>query len=132
MEAEGRRDIKEPARIHAVFEREFVRLPLVSVVVTCCNYGRFIGDCLRSIVNQTSQPIECTIVDDCSTDSSGPMGEQTALRIAAIVRSLGDCLEFRRTEKSVSRSHQVQLLVMFSLIRTKRFLLPARTALRMM
>jgi glycosyltransferase involved in cell wall biosynthesis len=45
-------------------------LPLVSLVVTSYNYSQFILDCLKSIAEQSYRPIECLIIDDCSTDDS--------------------------------------------------------------
>ncbi len=47
-----------------------LNLPLVSVVITSYNYSQFIEDCLYSILNQTYRPVECIIIDDCSTDNS--------------------------------------------------------------
>jgi len=44
----------------------------ISVIVTNYNYGRFVGRCLRSILNQTieSKFFEVIVVDDSSTDDS--------------------------------------------------------------
>jgi glycosyltransferase involved in cell wall biosynthesis len=47
-----------------------VESPLVSVIVTNYNYGRYIGQCLDSIVQQTYPSFECIVVDDASTDDS--------------------------------------------------------------
>src|SRR5204862_1529961 len=46
--------------------------PLVSFVVPCYNYGRFLPDCLRSIFEQQReyQDIEVIAIDDCSTDDT--------------------------------------------------------------
>ena len=54
--------------------------PLLSVVVPCYNYGRFLLDCIASLVGgntslgempgQTLQSFEIVIVDDASTDNS--------------------------------------------------------------
>ena len=42
----------------------------VSIVVTNYNYGRFIGQCLDSVMAQTYPHVECIVVDDGSTDDS--------------------------------------------------------------
>ncbi len=44
--------------------------PLVSVVITNYNYGRFLRDAVDSVLAQTYSHIECIIVDDASTDES--------------------------------------------------------------
>jgi glycosyltransferase involved in cell wall biosynthesis len=42
--------------------------PLVSVIVTCFNQGRYLPGCLGSVARQSYQPIETILVDDGSTD----------------------------------------------------------------
>lgn len=43
----------------------------VSVIVTCHNYGRFLAECLESILVQTVRPAEILVVLDACTDDSG-------------------------------------------------------------
>src|SRR6478609_3872924 len=46
-------------------------LPLVSFVVPCYNYGRFLPDCLASIFAQEGrQDFEVIAIDDASTDDT--------------------------------------------------------------
>jgi hypothetical protein len=47
-----------------------VLLPRVNVVVTCFNYGQFVGAALDSVAAQTYADFDCVIVDDASTDNS--------------------------------------------------------------
>lgn len=45
--------------------------PRISIVVPCFNYGRYLGDCLRSIFGQVDAPAyEIVVVDDGSTDNT--------------------------------------------------------------
>jgi glycosyltransferase involved in cell wall biosynthesis len=44
--------------------------PDVSVIVTCYNLGRFLGECLDSVAGQVGVTTECLIVDDGSTDNT--------------------------------------------------------------
>lgn len=54
-------------RVYAEHTRQ---RPKVSVIVTCYNLGRFLPDCLGSVLNQSLGDWECLIVDDGSTDET--------------------------------------------------------------
>ena len=43
---------------------------LITVVITNCNYGRFVGTAIESVLGQTYPNVECVVVDDGSTDGS--------------------------------------------------------------
>ncbi len=57
-----------------LFDRTLARhrahRPKVTVVVTCHNLARYLGDCLQSLVRQTINDWECLIIDDQSTDET--------------------------------------------------------------
>ena len=49
--------------------------PLISVVITCYNYGRYLRECVESILSQSLQSCEIIIVNDGSTDDSQSIAE---------------------------------------------------------
>ena len=44
--------------------------PLVSVIVTCYNYGRYVAGAIKSALAQTYPRVEVIVVNDGSTDDS--------------------------------------------------------------
>lgn len=44
--------------------------PLVSVIITCHNYGEFLSDCLSSLINQDYKNLECILINDASQDNT--------------------------------------------------------------
>ena len=60
--------IQFPAPTDVVRERSGASRPSVSVAVTLYNYGRFITECLDSLLNQTLKELEIIVLDDMSTD----------------------------------------------------------------
>ncbi|TQL42008.1 glycosyl transferase family 2 [Homoserinimonas aerilata] len=44
--------------------------PIVSVVIPCYNYGRFLASCVRSVVSQEGVRTRVLVIDDASSDDS--------------------------------------------------------------
>src|SRR5436853_5380248 len=59
-----------------------IRLPRVSVVVTCFNCPDYVGDAIRSVARQTFRDFDCVIVDDASTDNSAEVVQRTLDELA--------------------------------------------------
>lgn len=50
----------------------------VAIVITCHNYGRYLGECIESTLSQTCPASEVIVVDDCSTDNTKEVAESYA------------------------------------------------------
>jgi glycosyltransferase involved in cell wall biosynthesis len=50
--------------------RPGVGTPTVSVVIPCFQYGRYVGDAIRSALDQPCVDVDVIVVDDASTDDS--------------------------------------------------------------
>jgi glycosyltransferase involved in cell wall biosynthesis len=75
--------------------RQMGRVPRVSVVIPCYNYGRYLPDCIASVTtNQPGVAVEVIIVDDKSTDDSLEIAQTIAknddrVRVIAHDRNFG-------------------------------------------
>lgn len=58
----------------------------VSVVIANYNYGRFLGECIESVLAQTYAPIDVIVVDDGSTDNSREVLARYGSRVHAILQ----------------------------------------------
>jgi glycosyltransferase involved in cell wall biosynthesis len=55
--------------------------PLVSVVIPCYNYGRFLGEAIESALTQSHRPLEVIVVDDGSNDDSAYVAARYPVRL---------------------------------------------------
>ena len=49
---------------------------LVSIIIPCYNYARYLGEAIESALAQTYEPIEIIVVDDGSTDDSAEVASR--------------------------------------------------------
>src|SRR4051794_15159199 len=59
---------------------EGVRFPMASidVVIPCYQYGRYLRDCVRSVLDQDVEQLRVLIIDNASTDGSAEIARQLA------------------------------------------------------
>lgn len=60
------------------------RPPVVSVVIPCYNYARYLPACVDSVVEQAGVEVRVLIIDDSSTDDSSAVAEELARRDARV------------------------------------------------
>ena len=58
--------------------------PLISVIIPVYNVSQFLDRCLESVVHQTYQNLEIILIDDGSTDSSGLLCDEWAIKDSRI------------------------------------------------
>jgi glycosyltransferase involved in cell wall biosynthesis len=64
-------------------------LPLVSVIVTNYNYGRYLRQAIDSALTQTYDAVEVVVVDDGSTDDSPAIIRSYGARIRPVLKANG-------------------------------------------
>lgn len=96
--------IRSPLKPRAVRRRAPsvpITRPLVSVVVPCFGYGRFLPQTVGSLVTQAGVDVEVIIVDDASTDDSLAVARalaerHTAVRVVANRYNVGQVASFNK------------------------------------
>lgn len=54
------------------------RCPLVSVVIPCYNYGRYLSECIKSVLDQQDVQVDLLVIDDASSDGSAEIVSRLA------------------------------------------------------
>lgn len=62
--------------------------PLVTIGVVNYNYGKFIEECLYSILNQNYKSLEVIVIDDCSTDNSREIIDSYKEQYKGLIRTI--------------------------------------------
>jgi glycosyltransferase involved in cell wall biosynthesis len=91
------------------------KLPVVSVVIPCFNQGRYLYECISSVLAACSHPLEIIVVDDGSTDGATARylteAEQLAPGVVHIHQQANQGLSGARNSGiSLARGHFLQLL----------------------
>lgn len=67
---------------HGVYNDWHKPRPEVSIIVPCHNLGKFLPDCLDSVMRQPFKSWECLIIDDASNDNTPTIAQDYAKRDA--------------------------------------------------
>jgi glycosyltransferase involved in cell wall biosynthesis len=87
--------------------------PLVSIIVPCYNYGKFLSDALESVLSQTYANWECFVVDDGSTDNTKEVStryEALDSRFKYVYQKNRGLAGARNTALKLAKGKYVQLL----------------------
>lgn len=101
---------------------------LVSVIIPCYNYGRFLPEALESILAQTYKNWECIIVDDGSTDNTKEVALQYVQkdsRFKYVYQANGGVSSARNRALQEVTGSYIQLLDADDLLESEKFRLQA-------
>ena len=73
-------------------------LPLISIVITNYNYGKYLRESIESAINQTYKNLEIILIDDASTDNSRKIYERFREKIKLIQHKNNKGIVFSRNE----------------------------------
>ena len=85
-------------------------MPKISVIVPVYNVEKYLRKCIESILNQTFREFELILVDDGSTDSSGKICDEYALkdsRIKVIHKENGGASSARNAGLDVAKGEYI-------------------------
>ncbi len=76
---------------------------LVSVVIVNYNYGRYLKECIESVLSQHYQPLEVIVVDDGSTDDSRRIIQSYCGRLSVCFKPNGGVISATNAGFAMSR-----------------------------
>lgn len=82
-------------------------MPRLSIIINNYNYGRFLRQCIDSVLNQTVPADEVIVVDDGSTDESNQVIERYREKIIAVYKENGGQASAMNAGYAVSSSDWV-------------------------
>lgn len=72
--------------------------PLISVVITNYNYGKYLREATKSAINQTYKNTEIILIDDASSDDSRKVYEEFSEKVRVIEHKKNEGIVFSRNE----------------------------------
>ncbi|WFS03323.1 glycosyltransferase family 2 protein [Rhizobium tumorigenes] len=84
--------------------------PLLSIIITCYNYERYIDECINSALDQDYKSVEVIVVDDGSTDGSWQRIQAYHDRLMAIRTENGGALQCSLNGLKLARGEFVYFL----------------------
>lgn len=79
---------------------------LVSISVISYNYGRYLHEAIKSILNQTYKPIELVVVDDGSKDNTAEVAKKYPVQLIR-QSNMGPCYAFNKGVKAGSGEYSL-------------------------
>ncbi len=88
--------------------------PLVSVIIPCFNYGRFLAASVGSVISQDGVDLQVIVVDDCSTDETADVAAELAasdprIEVRSHARNLGHIATYNEGLATASGDYLVLL-----------------------
>ncbi len=84
--------------------------PLVSVIIPTYNYGSFISESIKSVINQTHDNIEIIVVDDGSTDNTKSVIEEFGRKVKYVFQENSGPSAARNTGIALSHGEYILFL----------------------
>src|SRR5688572_29332233 len=83
---------------------------LVSIVIPCFNYGRYLTEAIESALKQTYSPLEVIIVDDGSTDDTESVARGYEPEVVYLSRPNGGISNARNFGAAVAKGEYLVYL----------------------
>lgn len=107
---------------------EAVAPPLISIIITNFNYAAYVGDAIRSALQQDYRHVECIVVDDGSSDGSRGVIEQfegimaifqansgqTGAAMAGLAQARGQVVVFLDADDGLARDACTRLAAIYA------------------
>lgn len=84
-------------------------IPKISVVIPAYNYGKYIEECIKSVLKQTWKNLEIIVVDDGSTDGTSNIIKNMTLSLSESFKNYRSFIYIYQENKGFPSAHNVGL-----------------------